>query len=53
MHAHCKALAAQLEGVQDPSAALSIAVPLLAAQVYFGSTHQLSVPLMEKRTFCE
>ena len=33
MHAHCKALAAQLEAAQDPAAALSIAVPLLAAQV--------------------
>ncbi len=33
VHAHCKALAAQLEAADDPAAALSIAVPLLAAQV--------------------
>lgn len=33
MHAHCKALAMQLEAAAEPAAALSIAVPLLAAQV--------------------
>ncbi len=33
VHAHCKALAAQLEAAANPAAALSVAVPLLAAQV--------------------
>ena len=33
VHAHCKALESQLEGTQDPAVALSLAVPLLVAQV--------------------
>lgn len=33
MHAHCKALEAQLLESEDPAAALSIAVPLIASQV--------------------
>ena len=33
VHGHCKALAAHLAEAAEPAAALSVAVPLLAAQV--------------------
>ena len=42
VHAHCKALAEQLDASSDPAASLSTAVPLLAAPYTAGTSRSVS-----------